>query len=79
MERDDKKTVSRLVLISGFIWLVFSTCFAIKLCYAFYESRMLFLSACFTLLSGLLLSNSITYVLERAAEENKGDKQDSKK
>lgn len=42
MERDDKKTVSRLVLISGFIWLVFSTYFAIKLCYAIYEFRGVF-------------------------------------
>lgn len=42
MERDDKKVVSRLVLISGFIWLVFSIFFANKLCYAFYESGSVF-------------------------------------
>lgn len=78
MERDDKKTVSRLVLISGFIWLVFSTYFAIKLCYAIYEFRGVFLSACFALYSGLLLANSVTYILEKAGEESKGDEQGPK-
>ena len=81
MERDDKKVVSRLILISGFTMLAGWACGAFKLCYVAYKAHGIYLGAFFTLLSGLLFVYSAKLTLKKAkeaAEESKDDKQGSK-
>lgn len=81
MERDDKKAVSRLILIFGFIMLAVWACGAFKLCYVAYKAHGIYLGTFFALLSGLLFVYSAKLTLKKAkkaAEESKDDKQDSK-